>query len=112
MCIRDRDGFVLEKDKQQGNYRIYLDYAHEWESGLAKSIFRIITKSIEPIMPEKEINKFIENYQKEKGIELAEKQKEAIRTVSNSVITIITGGAGTGKTTSLNACLLYTSRCV
>lgn len=99
------DGFVLEKDKQQGNYRIYLDYAHDWESGLAKSIFRIITKSIEPIMPEKEINKFIENYQKEKGIELAEKQKEAIRTVSNSVITIITGGAGTGKTTSLNAIL-------
>lgn len=99
------EGFVLEKDKQQGNYRIYLDYAHDWETGLAKSIFRIITKSIEPIMPEKEINKFIENYQKEKGIELAEKQKEAIKTVSNSVITIITGGAGTGKTTSLNAVL-------
>ncbi len=99
------EGFVLEKDKQQGNYRIYLSYAHEWETGLAKCIYRIQTKKSEPIMTEKQLEDFIEEYQKKHDIVLAEKQKEAIRTVAVNPITIITGGAGTGKTTSLNAIL-------
>ena len=56
-------------------------------------------------MNEKGVEKFLFEYQKAKGITLAEKQKEAVFAVAESPITIITGGAGTGKTTSLNAVL-------
>ena len=56
-------------------------------------------------MNEKGVEKFLFEYQKAKGITLAEKQKEAVFAVAESPITIITGGSGTGKTTSLNAVL-------
>ena len=98
-------GFVLEKEKKSDNYRIYLKYAHEWEAGLAKSIYQILSYKTKPIMDRKEISAFLSDYQKEKGIILADKQKDAILEVASSPITIITGGAGTGKTTSLNAIL-------
>ena len=48
--------------------------------------------------PEKEI----ENTEKETGITLAEKQKEAVLSALNNGVTVITGGPGTGKTTTIN----------
>lgn len=99
------DGFVIEQDKTLKDYRVYLDYAHEWEMGLAKRIHLYLNKRPAKVMNEKGVEKFLFEYQKAKGITLAEKQKEAVFAVAESPITIITGGAGTGKTTSLNAVL-------
>lgn len=99
------DGFVIEQDKAIKNYRVYLDYAHEWEVGLARKIHEFSSKKMKKIMEEKNVEKFLLDYQKKKGITLAVKQKEAVLAVAANPITIITGGAGTGKTTSLNAIL-------
>lgn len=98
-------GFVLELDKSTGNYRVYLDYAHKWEVGLAEKIHRFLSKKNEKIMDRKEVESFLTKYQKDNGITLAAKQSEAVYAVADSPITIITGGAGTGKTTSLKAVL-------
>ena len=43
--------------------------------------------------------------QKELKIELVEEQKEAVRHVLTNGVTVITGGPGTGKTTTINAIL-------
>ena len=43
----------------------------------------------------------IENIEKEIGITYNEKQKEAINTVINHNVMVLTGGPGTGKTTAL-----------
>lgn len=99
------EGFVLERDKDKKNYRVYLDYAHEWEVGLAEKIHRFLSRKVAKIMDKKDVEKFLKEYQIEQGFTLAEKQKEAVYAVAESPITIITGGAGTGKTTSLNAVL-------
>ena len=99
------DGFVLELDKATQNYRVYLDYTHKWEVGLAEKIHRFLSKKNEKIMDKKEVESFLTKYQKDNGIILAAKQSEAVYAVADSPITIITGGAGTGKTTSLKAVL-------
>lgn len=99
------NGFVFEHDKKLKNYRIYLDYAHEWEVGLAKKIYEYLSKKVQKVMSKNDVEKFLENYQHETGITLAKKQQEAVYAVAKNPITIITGGAGTGKTTSLKAIL-------
>lgn len=54
--------------------------------------------------PENPVNvtKYIEKLEKTDNIQYAEKQKEAIITAVNRGVLILTGGPGTGKTTTLN----------
>ena len=52
-----------------------------------------------------DINRLITHYEKVNGIKLHERQKEAIRTATNSGACVITGGPGTGKTTIVKAIL-------
>lgn len=99
------EGFVLEQDKKAKNYRVYLYDAHEWEVGLAKEVYTYIKEKTTKIMNKTEVKKFLVNYEKKNKITLAQKQQEAVYAVAKNPITIITGGAGTGKTTSLNAVL-------
>ena len=47
----------------------------------------------------------IENIEKDKGIEFEEKQKLAITTAVTKGLLVLTGGPGTGKTTTLNGIL-------
>ncbi len=49
-----------------------------------------------------DVNKYIDKIEKKLKIEYAEKQKESIKTAVNKGILILTGGPGTGKTTTLN----------
>lgn len=55
---------------------------------------------------ETKILKEIEAYEKTKNISLAQNQREAVISSINNGITIITGGPGTGKTTTLD-CILH-----
>ena len=52
------------------------------------------------------IEKNIEAIENRLGIRYAEKQKQAIREALQKGILILTGGPGTGKTTTLNAIIL------
>ena len=69
---------------------------------------RVISESIKDILkdfcpPKKELsNKEIEKIEKEEGITLAKKQREAVMCAISSGMTVITGGPGTGKTTAIN----------
>ena len=59
--------------------------------------------------PEKALEKEIDAYEKEKKITLAEKQRQAAMQAVNNGICVITGGPGTGKTTTLD-CILHLFR--
>jgi len=52
-----------------------------------------------------DISKHIESFEKQNGFKYDEKQIEAINTMVNENVSIITGGAGCGKTTILKAAL-------
>lgn len=56
-------------------------------------------------IPSESIEKELEEAQKVLGITLSDCQKEAVRMVFRSPISIITGGPGTGKTTVLKVIL-------
>ena len=55
----------------------------------------------------KSIEVIIGEIMKNTDIELAEKQKEAIRLAASKGVLVITGGPGTGKTTTLNSIIEY-----
>jgi exodeoxyribonuclease V alpha subunit len=54
-------------------------------------------------MTEKEADMAIEEIEQENGITLAAEQKNAVRTAISTDCMILTGGPGTGKTTTVNA---------
>ena len=56
-------------------------------------------------------NRSIEQIEKENGITYAEEQKEAIRLALQNGLLILTGGPGTGKTTTLNAVIRILKSC-
>lgn len=51
------------------------------------------------------IDAFLEQYRKDTGVVLADKQEEGVKMVLNHSFSILTGGPGTGKTTTLKAIL-------
>lgn len=56
-----------------------------------------------PIFSQKPVDKEIAAIEKQQGIQYAEQQKLAIRLAAENGILILTGGPGTGKTTTVNA---------
>ncbi len=86
--------------KIKDNDAIFLPVLYSAEMTVASCIKELMADSIKEKIknPEKEIEKLeIEN-----GITLAEKQREAALSALNSGVTVITGGPGTGKTTTIN----------
>lgn len=56
--------------------------------------------------PLESVGEYIETFEKEKGIKFGSEQVDAIKLSLANEISVITGGAGTGKTSSL-ACIIY-----
>lgn len=81
--------------------RIYRVTQYEEERRTAMMIAKRLMKQI----PAESIEKELEEAQRVLGITLSDCQKEAVRMVFRSPISIITGGPGTGKTTVLKVIL-------
>lgn len=64
-----------------------------------------------PPAPLTDANRSIEQIEKENGITYAAEQKEAIRLALQNGLLILTGGPGTGKTTTLNAVIRILKSC-
>ncbi len=86
-------------EKIGGRDFVFLPDAYIAEKSIARRL-NVLLK----FPPENPIdaNKYIEKIEKKYEIQYAEKQKEAISTAINKGILILTGGPGTGKTTTLN----------
>lgn len=83
---------------------VYLAPCYYVERNIA---MRLSALNIHGECDEKQVEKRIKKVCKETDIELDEKQEEAIRaTVKNGVL-ILTGGPGTGKTTTINSIIRY-----
>ena len=83
------------------NNKIYLGYIFEMEKFLREYVSKNITKN-ENV---KSYQEQIEAYEKNEGIKFGKEQKEAIENSMNQKVSVITGGPGTGKTSSL-ACII------
>ena len=76
---------------------IYLENFYNVEKEIATRIIRLDkSKNIKKI---EHIENALKGVEKKSNIELSEKQREAVLSINDSNVTIITGGPGTGKTT-------------
>ncbi len=86
---------------------IYLNSLYNAEE-LSSIILLLLQKRFKG-EPDKNIEKEISRYEKDKNLSLAENQRLAVKSAVNSGVSIITGGPGTGKTTTLD-CVLHLFR--
>lgn len=69
------------------------------ESGTARRLMQLSYYCIPPL--DTDMDKDISAIEKEEGIQLAENQRNAVREAASKGILVITGGPGTGKTTTI-----------
>lgn len=103
-CIEDnlinlkvKNEIVIEKRK--GQEWIYLINFHDTEQEIATRMIKL--KKSKNNKKIEDLEKILKKVEKNSKIELSQKQKEAIFTMNENNVTIITGGPGTGKTTIL-----------
>lgn len=82
---------------------VFLSYLYYSEQGVARKLIDLA--ALYQRDSQLDIEKELINTEKELKIELVEEQREAVRNVLCHGVTVITGGPGTGKTTTINAIL-------
>lgn len=91
--------------KQQGEVKaVFASIYYYMELNIAKMLHDL---NIHDSIPLETIRKNIERIERTEGITLDDKQREAASEAINNGLTIITGGPGTGKTTTINTILHY-----
>jgi len=98
--LAEKKSFFIDRGKG-GLCRVYLSRMYRYETGVADMISAIIKPTPTVIASDMAIESFFCDYEKRENILLAVKQKDAVRMVASSNISIITGIPGTGKTTIL-----------
>ncbi|BES66233.1 ATP-dependent RecD-like DNA helicase [Gottschalkiaceae bacterium SANA] len=83
--------------------QVYLPAYFAAEAFSAQALITLATKNID--RDEEMLKARIQSVQDQKKIDLALTQQKAIHTALTSAVTVITGGPGTGKTTTINTIL-------
>lgn len=87
-------------DVKDNERRYYASKYYYLEMGIASKLRMLaVTYGID----ENQINNRIKNVEKNNGIELDDKQRKAVVETFRNGVLVITGGPGTGKTTTINA---------
>ena len=89
-------GEIIVETREEAEW-IYLENFYNVEKEIATRIIRLDkSKNLKKI---EHIENALKGVEKKSNIELSEKQREAVLSINDSNVTIITGGPGTGKTT-------------
>lgn len=99
--VVERKLFVKNAPEEE---QIYTSQYYYLELGVAH---RILDLNMSYEVDEKDLARQIEKVEAKKQIQLDDVQKQAVHTVAANGVTILTGGPGTGKTTTINAILEY-----
>ncbi len=89
-----------DKAGEQEQGRVYLNIYYYAEVSVAKKLLELFENK--GIYSDEYYNGLISKAEEKTGIELAEKQKEAVMEALTQGVLVITGGPGTGKTTIIN----------
>ena len=91
---------VLVQERLEEEEAVYLSSFYYAELGVCKRLTDVYTEGFSEVVQELEGK--IERIEQKNKIQLAENQKEAVRQVFSQGMLVITGGPGTGKTTTIN----------
>ena len=92
---------VIEEDKET---RVYAASQYHMEVNTARMLLDL---NIHYDISVSEVETMIAMIEENEQITFAEKQKEAIHAVAEDSIVVLTGGPGTGKTTTINGMIQY-----
>ena len=98
--MRAKEEIVIE-DRDDETEWVYLKPFFNAEKNIAEKL--ITLNNCENVKEIKRIDKELKTIQKQIGIQLSEKQIEAINCINENNVCVITGGPGTGKTTIIKA---------
>jgi exodeoxyribonuclease V alpha subunit len=88
---------------------LYLKSLFLAELGIARAISRL--QQAEHPLPELDVEAAVRRVEERMGLELAPKQRDAIRSATREKVLVVTGGPGTGKTTLVRGILdVFSSR--
>jgi energy-coupling factor transporter ATP-binding protein EcfA2 len=73
------------------------------ERQVAQAVASRLIADAEPLLPVAEVMAVLSRYEEAEGIELNAEQRHAVQLAADKAFTLITGGAGVGKTTVLKA---------
>ncbi len=105
--LKAKEEIVVEK--RDDNEWIYLENFYNVEKEIATRI--VVLDRSKNIKKIEHIEKALKDIEKKSNIELSDKQREAVLSINDSNVTIITGGPGTGKTTIIKTIIdLYEER--
>ncbi len=107
LCLKQ--GLVKKLSMDGVNYYT-IPTLHKMETQVAYNCMRILYADRLPRIPKATIFKFITDIETEIGITLHSQQREAVVTMVNNGICVITGGPGTGKTCTLNTAVKVLER--
>ena len=99
--VLDKRLVVKEKN---GEPAVYTAMYYYMEMNTAKMLKDL---DVDYEADEKELEEFLLKCEREEGVELDDLQREAVQVAVRGGVTVITGGPGTGKTTTINAILRY-----
>ncbi len=96
-----RKGQVVE-DAVAGEHAVYLPDLYEAEVLVAR---RVLETRDDELLPPERLDDVIDRIQRQQGIRYAPQQRQAVELAARSRVMLLTGGPGTGKTTSLRGVL-------
>lgn len=88
---------------------IYPPRLYEAECETARLLLRQKNALVPALADEARLNREIEEYERDERVHLCKEQREAVISAATDGVMVITGGPGTGKTTSIN-CILRLMR--
>ena len=97
-----RQGTLAMEDARGGTL-IYPDHLYHAERQVAERLLELRDSAKK--LRETDVAALTEKFEKDKKIQLAEAQREAVRAAVNHGVLVMTGGPGTGKTTTVQAVL-------
>ena len=98
------DGGEMEDREEDGDLNVYAAVYYYMELSVARMLHDLNIKGHEP---EEAVRERLSRIQEEEELELDSLQIQAVAEAVNSGILIITGGPGTGKTTTINTIIRY-----
>jgi len=87
-----------------GERQVYYSLYYYTELNIAGMLHKL---NLHGHVPEDEISERIKEIERSEGIVLDELQRDAVRAAANSGVLVLTGGPGTGKTTTINALIRF-----
>jgi exodeoxyribonuclease V alpha subunit len=93
------DEGLLKTEKESGEKAVYLPPIWQSERGVARRLRTLLGRSIR--VDDRRIEDWLDRFNAKRGIELSDEQRRAVHRAAAERVFVLTGGPGTGKTSTL-----------